>query len=377
MRIVVEALGIDRPGGGRTATMNLLRPLLTLDQQNEYVIILSAPEPSLMGLSPCATQYVVPVRSRFLSRLFLQTALPLLCRRRDVDLVHFVKNQVVLGTGTRSIVTVYDLTTLRHPEAYPAVDRWYWRHLLPRQYRRVDRLIAISEATAADLVSCYQLPRDRIEVIHCARDPACRIAEPGEIEGARRAYGLEGLEYFVHVGNLSLKKNLAMAVDAFLDFKKRTGFPGLLVLAGEAYSKGRDERFFELLSTPEASTAVRLTGHVPQEHLPGLYGGAMAFIFPSLHEGFGLAPLEAMACGTPVIAHAGAAVREVVGDAGILLDSAADVKAWSAAMERVAADPVLRERMREAGLARASQFSGERIARQTLRLYEQTVRHAS
>jgi alpha-1,3-rhamnosyl/mannosyltransferase len=285
--------------------------------------------------------------------------------------VHFLKNQTVLGTGVKSIVTVYDLTTLRHPEAYPTVDVWYWRHILPRQYRKIDRVIAISEATAVDLVNCYQVPRERIRVIHCAYDPIFRIASAQQIERSCGDYGLNGLEYFVHVGNLSLKKNLAVLVEAFLDFKKRTGFAGKLVLVGEHYSKGRDERFFRVLARPEARAAVLLTGHVPQEKLPGLYGGALAFLFPSLHEGFGLAPLEAMACGTPVIAYAGAAVREVVGDAGVLLESATDVGEWSRTLERVANDPSLRERLRQAGLVRAALFGGERAARQMLQQYEE------
>ena len=374
MRIAIEALGIDRPGGGRTATMNLLRPLLSLDRQNEYVILLSAPEPELQGLSPRAEQLIIRARSRFASRLYLQAVLPFVCRRREIDVVHFVKNQVAFATGSRTIVTVYDLTTLSHPEAYPWVDRWYWRHVLPRQYRVIDRVIAISEATAADLASQYHLPPARIRVIHCGYDPMYHPVDSGQATRSRQALGLEATNYFLHVGNLSVKKNLAMAVEAFLDFRRRTGFDGVFVLAGASYSKGRDERFFDLITTPEARGAVRLTGHVPQEHLAGLYAGAVAFLFPSLHEGFGLAPLEAMACGTPVIAHAGQAVREVVGDAGILLDSATDIGEWSRAMERIAHDSALRQRLCEAGPIRASRFTGDRTARKTLGVYEELAR---
>ena len=191
---------------------------------------------------------------------------------------------------------------------------------------------------------------------------------------SRQVLGLEATDYFLHVGNLSMKKNLAMAVEAFLNFKRRTGFDGVFVLAGASYPKGRDERFFDLIATPEARGAVTLTGHVPQEHLAGLYAGALAFLFPSLHEGFGLAPLEAMACGAPVIAHAGEAVREVVGEAGILLDSATDTGEWSRAMERVAYDSALRQRLSEAGLIRASRFTGDRTARETLGVYEEVAR---
>jgi alpha-1,3-rhamnosyl/mannosyltransferase len=371
MRIAIEALGIDRPGGGRAATLNLLRPLLALGAAHEFAIWLSAPEPSLEGVHPRTRQHIARPRNRFLSRLALQRTLPAFCRREGVDVVHFVKNQVVSGTGARAIATVYDLTTLRHPEAYPAVDVLYWRHVLPRQYRRLDGLIAISESTASDLVSFYGLPRQRIRVIPCGCDPAYRPATAPEVDAARRKYGLREVPYFIHVGNLSLKKNLAMLLDAYLGFRKRTGFGGQLLLVGAEYPKGRDNRFFELLAQPEARASVRLTGHVPQEDLIGLYGGALAFLFPSLHEGFGLVVLEAMACGTPVVAHAAGAVREVVGEAGLIIESAHDTTGWTNALEMLAGNAALRQKMAAAGIMRAATFSPDWSARQTLQFYEE------
>jgi glycosyltransferase involved in cell wall biosynthesis len=374
MRIAIEALGIDRPGGGRVATLNLLKPLFALDREHEYVVYLSAPEPELAGISPRVTTRVVSIRNRFASRVFLQAALPVWCRRDRIDVVHFIKNQVILGTGARTVVTAYDLTTLRHPEAYPAIDVWYWRQVLPRQYRRIDRVIAISASTQTDLISLCGLSPDHIRVVHCAYDPAYRVPTPSEIDAATRRYGLDGSPYFIHVGNLSLKKNLAMLLEAFLDLRRRSGFPGRLLLAGAEYPKGRDHRFFQILATPEAQASVRLIGHVPQEHLVGLYGGALAFVFPSLHEGFGLVALEAMACGAPVIAHAAGAVREVVGDAAIVLESASDVRAWSEALERIIGDPSLRAGLRLAGLDRVRQFAPERVARETLAVYRELAR---
>jgi glycosyltransferase involved in cell wall biosynthesis len=370
VRIIVEALGIDRPGGGRTASLNLLKSLLPIDAPHEYLILLSAPEPEL-EINRRTRQHVIPIRSRFLARLYLQATLPVLSRRFGADVVHFLKNQAAFGSSGRTVVTVYDLTTLHHPEAYPAVDVWYWRHVLPRQYRRADRIVAISNATASDLVSCYQLPREQIRVIHCGYDSAYRPADPHDVARVVGTHGLENRPYFLHVGNLSVKKNLAVAVEAILDVRQRTGIDAVLALAGQPYSKGRDDRFFRLLERPEAACAVRLLGHVAQPDLVALHSGATAFVFPSLHEGFGLAPLEAMACGAPVIAHAGNAVREVVGDAGLLIESASDVAQWSRAMESVVADAGLRDRMRTAGLLRTALFTGERTARQTLELYDE------
>lgn len=370
MHVAIEALGINREGGGRVATLNLLRPLLALGDDHTYTIWLSAPEPSLEGLREHARQVIVPTRNRFAARITLQWSLPRFCREHGVDVVHFVKNQVVPHTGCRTVATVYDLTTLRHPEAYPAIDVWYWRYVLPRRYRRLDALIAISESTASDLTAFYGLPRERIRVIPCAYDPAYRPADAAEVVRVRARYGLGDAPYFIHVGNLSKKKNLAMLLDAFLAFRARSGFAGRMVFVGGEYPKGRDEGFFARLAQADARESVLLTGAVAQDDLIALYAGATAFMFPSLHEGFGLVVLEAMACGVPVAAHAAGAVRDVVGDAGLVIESPDDTGVWCDTFERLASDAPLRARLRTAGLTRAATFSPEHTARQTRTCYE-------
>lgn len=370
MHVGIEALGINREGGGRVATMNLLRPLLALGDDHTYTIWLSEPEPSLEGLRERARQVIVPTRNRFAARIALQRSLPRFCREEGIDVVHFVKNQVVPHTGCRTVATVYDLTTLRHPEAYPLIDVWYWRYVLPRQYRRLDAVIAISESTAADLNAFYGLPRERIRVIPCAYDPAYRPVDHTEVARVRARYGLGDEPYFIHVGNLSKKKNLAVLLEAFLAFRARSGFAGRMVFVGGEYPKGRDEAFFARLAQADARESALLTGAVPQEDLIALYAGATAFMFPSLHEGFGLVVLEAMACGVPVAAHAAGAVRDVVGDAGIVIESPGDLGTWRDTFERLASDAPLREQLRNAGLARAATFSPERTARQTRACYE-------
>lgn len=368
MRIAIEALGIERPGGGRVATLNLLRALLTLDDQNEYLLYLSAPEPALASMNSRARQQVIPVHNRFLARLWLQVLLPLQIRRRRVDLIHFAKNQVVLGTGIPTVVTVYDLTTLKHPQAYPMIDVWYWRHILPRQFRRTHRLIALSQSTAADLVTLCKIPSERITVIYPGYDSSFHVVTQEQVRAGRERLGLPE-NYFIHVGNISLKKNLSTLVEAFLDFRQRNNFDGKLVFVGTDYHKGRDEHFKRLVAQSNARDAVILTGYVSKDLLVDLLNGALAFLFPSLHEGFGLAVLEAMACGTPIIAHAAGAVCEVVGNAGIIIESPTDIRSWSHAIESLVTDRSLREQLRQAGLQRAKLFSAEECARRTLQLY--------
>jgi len=373
MRIAIEALGISRPGGGRAATLNLLRPLLTMDQANEYVIYLDSPEPELANISTRARQRIIPIRNRFMSRLYLQAIMPVEMRRGKIDLVHFVKNQMISRCGAPSVVTVYDLTTLRHPEAFPGVDVWYWRHVLPRQYHRADGIVAISESTAQDLITYYRLPREKIAVIYPGYDPVYRPLSAEQSQTIRQHYGLADEQYFIHVGSFSVKKNLAMLIDAFLDFRQRTGFTGRLVFVGADYPKGRDHAFAQRLTQSEVRAAVVLTGAISNEDLAALYNGALALLFPSLHEGFGIVALEAMACGVPVVAHAAGAVREVVGDAGIIIDSATDVVQWSRTMQTVVADESLRAHLSRAGIDRARSFAPEFIVRQMLNLYQSVL----
>lgn len=377
MRIAIEALGIGRPGGGRTATLNFLRPLLTLDQTNEYIIYLDRPEPELANLSTRARQRIIPIQNRFISRLCLQIIMPVELRQLKVDLIHFAKNQMILGCGVPTVVTVYDLTTLRHPEAFPVVDVWYWRHLLPEQYRHASRIVAISESTAQDLVAYYRLPRERIAVIYPGYAPGYRPLPVEHSQTVRHRYGLDEQRYFIHVGSFSLKKNLAMLIDAFLDFRQRTNFDGRLVLVGANYPKGRDQGLARRLARPEVGAAVVLTGPISNEDLAALYNGALALLFPSLHEGFGLVALEAMACGVPVVAHAAGAVREVVDDAGLIIESTTDLMQWSQALQTIAVDDSLRAQLSRAGLERSRAFAPEIIVHQTLSLYQDVLKQAT
>ena len=372
MRIAIEALGISRPGGGRAATLGLLQPLLTLDQTNQYVIYLDRPEPDLNHFAHVHPR-IIPSQNRFVSRLLLQALLPIELRRLKIDLIHFVKNQMIFGVGRKSVVTVYDLTTLRYPRAFPLLDVWYWQYLLPRLYQRADRIVAISQSTAQDLMDYYRLPRNKIEVIYPGYDALYRPRPAEQSQAAQRKYGLDEHAYFIHVGSFSLKKNLAMLLDAFMSFRQQTGLDVRLVLVGANYPKGHDQDFVQRLTRPGVRESVVLTGAISNEDLAALYTGALALLFPSLHEGFGIVALEAMACGVPVVAHAAGAVREVVGEAGIIIDSATDQSLWCQAMQAIATDHRLRASLASAGIKRARLFAPEHAARQTLDVYQKVL----
>jgi len=365
MNVAIEALGIDRPGGGRSATLNLFRALFALDQESRYVVFVSKAEQALSGY-PNVRQVILGPLPALAARLWAQAVVPLYLKCWPVNLLHHVKNLTVAGAPCPSIVTVYDLTILRHPDLYPAIDLWYWRNIQPRALHAATRVVAISQMTAQDLVQFYDLPTASIDVIY----PSCA---PGFVSGAsdpervRRRYGIVG-NFVLHVGSISRKKNLLTLLRAFQ--RLRWGGRELkLVLVGRVYQKGQDRSLGQFLASTEFARDVIFTGPVADEDLSGLYRAATVVAFPSLHEGFGIVPVEAMACGAPLVASSGGALGEVVGTGGWLLKDARDDAELAAALERVMADPDLRSDLIKRARHRAADFSPTRTAMDTLNLY--------
>ncbi len=367
MKIAIDALGIHYVGGGRTATMTLLEGLFELDHKNEYRVFLSQPEPSLQSDAGNVHQVVVPFKNRFLLRAWAQLFLPGITRGFDV--VHFSKNLGAFGISTPSVVTMYDMTTLVHPELLPKFDVWYWKTLQKQTLHSATRVIAISQATADDLIRFYQLPAEKIRVIYPAIAHHFKPASNQEIQNVRHKYGLEN-PYLIHVGRLDRKKNIPFLIESFANFRKQANQEVNLALVGEVYPKSIDATIQPTLERCQLGEAVRFTGRVPDQDLPALYSGAVASVLTSLHEGFGLAPIEAMACGTPLIAYSSGAIPEMAGGAALLIDRLDSIQ-FSAAMTEIISNPDRRQALRLAGLSRAVQFNGRQTASQTLDLFRE------
>ena len=187
----------------------------------------------------------------------------------------------------------------------------------------------------------------------------------------RRQYHT-GPRFILHVGSIWRKKNLLTLLQAYEKLCER-GYDGNLVLVGRQYTKGRDEAFYAHLEASPYRSRVVLTGVAPDADLPGLYNAAELMIFPSLHEGFGLVAVEAMACGTPLIASHTGALPEVVGDGGVLLEDMRDAGSIVQAAERLLGDKALRQQQIARGLERASRYTASKATRQTLALYRELL----
>ncbi len=291
-------------------------------------------------------------------------------RKQAIDLYH-EPNYLAYEFDGPMVVTVHDLSWVRYPETHPADRVRTMNQVMPGVVARAARVLVDSEFVRGEVIAHYGLPPERVAttLLGVAKEFAPVPAPAGAAILAR--HGLSAGRYFLAVGTLEPRKNLGAAVAAFnrLDAATRAAFP--LVIVGMS-GWGRDRlpaEFARLVDRGEA----RLTGYIPRVELPALYSGARAFVYPSRYEGFGLPPLEAMACGTPVIAANRASLPEVVGEAGLLVDPD-DETALAEALQRAIDDVAWRERMAAAGPLRAQRFTWRGCAEATVAAYREAMR---
>jgi len=272
-------------------------------------------------------------------------ALPLLARRDRVDVLHCPTHRAPVRSSVPVVVTFHDLAVLRYPETFNRWTREYSRLVLPRVARAAQRLIAVSEFTRRELLELLDVPEEKVVVIPNA------VGAPFVTEG-----DAAGGDYVLAVGTLEPRKNLDRLVDGF----RRAGLNGCRLLVTGMRGWG---------GVDVSGDKVEWLGSVPDEELARLYRGARCVAYVSLYEGFGLPVLEAMACGTPVVAGLNPAAEEVAGGAAVLVDPL-DPNAIAAGLAE-AIDR--REELRSLGLQRARAFDWQQVARATVEVYREAA----
>ena len=352
-------IGIDasravsaRPTGTETYSRRLIQALLRLESSHRFRLYFRGSPPA--GAFPGAQVRAIPF-----PRLWTHLRLSWEMARRPPDALFVPAHVLPLVHPRASLVTVHDLGYVYFPEAHPWGQRLYLDLSTRWNARVAAHVLADSQATRADLVARYGTPPDRITVAYPGCDETLApVRDPAAIEAVKARYEVSG-DYFLYLGTLQPRKNLARLVAAFADLRPAA----VLVLAGKRGWLYED--LFVQVRRLGLEGRVLFPGYVPDYDKAALLSGALAFVFPSLYEGFGLLVLEAQACGCPVLTSTTSSLPEVAGDAALLIDPG-DTGAIAAGMKQLSTAPGLRAALIERGLANVRRFSWAACAQTVL-----------
>jgi glycosyltransferase involved in cell wall biosynthesis len=374
VRIAIDyTAGIRQGAGVGRFVRELVSALIELDHENTYTLMYSLPErgygkPNLPTASNVTGRPYV-LSERILNLLWYKVGLPLPV---DIvggraDLYHFPDFALPPIRRGKSVITVHDLSFLLVPDCAEDGLRAHLERVLPPSVRGADFITADSENTRNELTTLLDASPSKVEVVYGGVDSRFKpIVDPDVLEAARRRYGLD-YPFMLYVGTIEPRKNLGRLLRAYTQLRSRHEIKHRLVVAG-----GLGWLYQDVLREIEdlaAEHEVAFLGRVSDDDLPALYSLCDLFVFPSLYEGFGLPPLEAMACGRPVLCSNTSSLPEVVGDAGVLV-SPYDVDGLSNAMADLLAEPEKRAMLGQRGLARARKFTWEASARRLLEVYQ-------
>ncbi|MBW2308153.1 MAG: glycosyltransferase family 4 protein [Deltaproteobacteria bacterium] len=368
MRIGMDALPLSgEKSGVGYYTEQLLRALERVEGKNEYVLFSTRDFDSPFSDSSRFRKRIAPL---LLGYAWMQVGQPVQIAKERLDLYHGPNFVVPLAAPCPTVITIHDLSSFILRKTHKWTNNLIQRVLVPPSARRSRLIIAVSDATRSDVVRILGIHEEKIRVIPEAVDGI--FSPVADNESRRRVMRRLGLpeKFILFVGTLEPRKNIPTLLEAFAYLIRRGDIKHQLVLAGVQGWGGRSiQKKVRFLGIEER---VKFTGYVAREDLPMLYSMADSFVYPSLYEGFGLPPLEAMACGTPVIVSDGSALSSVVAEAGIRVDPN-DVHGLAQAMRNVLMDKRLRSDLIKRGMERVKCFSWDATARETLALYEEAA----
>jgi glycosyltransferase involved in cell wall biosynthesis len=373
MKIGIDiSMALSESAGVGTYTRGLIEGLARVDAENEYLLYayLDVPEPFGLDLSPQPNFTFRTLQSGWdhRERLWFDAELPPKEALGQVDIIHSPFFNAPKEHYGSLVVTIYDLSFLLYPQFHTEANRLHCFNGTLKAALYADRIIAISQYTKQDLMRYFAVPEERIRVVYLAPRHFCYPERNRDFLRSTLDHLEIYRDFILCVGSLEPRKNLKTLIEAYAMYVKHHSGRELLVIAG---AKGwLNEDITQMVAAFGLEERVKFLGYVQEADLRVLYSAARLFVYPSLYEGFGLPPLEAMACGAPVITSNSSSLPEVVGDAAILIDPRHSEQ-FCHAMRTVLADDALRLGMREKSLARARLFSWERAAEETLAAYRE------
>lgn len=375
MKIAIEARAATGLGGVGTYVRELLRHL-SRGGDASYVAILDHEQKKIPGI----TSVVVPRLSDLTLSWWLNHQVPAQVRKIDADVIHFTKAAVPKHKRRPTVVTIFDVIPIIFPESQQLTRRWYWPRALRRAVLQSDRIITISEASKRDIVQHLGASAEAVTVTPLACDTTFfkHVSQAKTV--VEQQFHLSR-PYILYVGTIEPRKNVGTLVRAFS--KISDTIPHDLVIVGKMY-KG-ESTLLKIIEESGVAARIKVLSYVSREYLPALYSAASVFVWPSIYEGWGFPPQEAMACGAPVIVSDGGSLPEVVGTAAkIVRFSTSSVAerlndvAFQLKLETelitILHDTAMRESMGVNGRAQAESFSWSSVAEKTHRVYQELSR---
>ncbi len=369
MRVGFDITAIPRAKSGvGFYVLNLLKALAEIDRENEYYIFSKKEDQLLVdfdtnsfNIIPCSTS------NRLLRLGWEQILLPRHISRHKLKVFHSPHYTVPLKSKIPVVTTIHDMTFFTHPDVHEKSKVIFFQQMIPLATRRADAVIAVSENTKKDAMKFLDLPENKIHVVYEGVDT--RLYKPLKQDRQssliKERYGLRK-DFILFVGTLEPRKNIDGVIRAFWQVTKETEGQYNLVVTG---TKGWNyQSIFALVQELNLQENVQFTGYVPEEDLPHLFNAATVFVYPSFYEGFGIPPLEAMACGTPVVASNVSSLPEVVGDGGLLVDPY-KVDEIAESILRILTHEDLRGELARKGRERAQLFTWQGAAQKTVDIY--------
>lgn len=367
MRIGIDGrMVLDKTTGIGQYTFNILKELAQIDKKNQYVIF---SDDKLKEFVLSKDNFILKETKTKVFSISEQVVLPFLISKNKIDVFHTPSFAAPVFLPCPSVMTIHDLIHLHFPDLFSGKVRIYYEAVVKRVALKMKKIITVSESSKKDIMNWLNLDSDRVVVIHNGVSENYQpIKDENILNSVKKRFEITG-KFILFVGNRKPHKNIIRLIEAFKILRNRTDCSLLIVTDNDPRFPEPEEKVLEL----GLSNDVTISGPLKNEDLPLLYSAADVFILPSLCEGFGLPALEAMACGTPLVASEASSLPEVVGNAGILIDPY-NVNSIAEALERVLVDDVLREEMARKGHLQAAKFNWRDTAEKTLKVYEDIYR---
>jgi len=372
MKITIDLSSIsEKKTGIDYYIINLVENLIRIGREYTYLLYLNRKTHFFRKEDNVDIKYV-----KGSHRLtWMQCYLPFSLVKLKVDILHSPCYLTPLINAIPAVVTVHDMTAVIHPSFLipdkTSLKHWLvYKKMLPLSIQKATKIIAVSEQTRYDIMKFYNVPKEKIEVIYEAISKKFfPIQDREKLKAVKQKYKLPE-KYILFVGVIEPRKNISLLIRAFAKLKRKRAIRQKLVIVGPRGWHCKE--VFNTAKETGLNNEIIFTGYVSDEDLPYIYNGADIFVYPSFYEGFGFPPLEAMACGVPVITSNVSSLPEVVGDAGIRIDP----YSLDNLVEKIyilLTDVRFRETMIKKGLERMKVFSWEKAARKTLGIYKEIV----